>query len=376
MMERRLFAVWTAFALSALVALGEILVCPKCGHENDPRGTECVHCHARLSPAAPAGEGGHAKRPAAKSVFDASGKLKYLGGAVVDDDVALGREQVAKGKLDLARFVFLNAAALDTLTSPDGDEARGEQILELIHKCMPAGTVTAPCPACGGTGRRTVKRTDAQGMAVFKERAGRVCGTCAGTGKVALYGHIEERKFERGRAENEYRMIQQGRKYVPVGRAWVPQEVADKLTGRQTAALRRAVAEPCRACTGFGRTDCTACRGKGYLPCPERNCTDGTAQVELKSSWNKKPRYRQEKCSACRGTGKIACDKCEGRGSLVCAACQGSGQRADCTRCGGEGAAPCKRCNGTGTDRGGACAACSGEGVTLCSGCGGDGRKR
>jgi hypothetical protein len=362
-------------ALSAAVAAGAIVVCPKCGHEGASESSQCAHCGAQL-PAPPKQQ--EAPQPVIEAghVLDASGRLLYLAQRVVEDETALGEENLGQGKTEMACLLFYNASALDTLTDPATDKGRGERILQLIRRCQPAGTVVVACPACGGTGRRVVRREDAAGGLVVRQLPNKPCRICNGSGMATVCGGIEERKFARGRAESEYRLLQQGRKYAPVGRAWVPPGIPDKLSLRQSATLRRATAAPCGECMGFGRTDCAACKGKGYTPCPVARCVDGMLKVEIKSSWSDRERFRWERCQACRGTGRAACERCGGKGSLVCRACNGIGERAACARCGGEGFIACRRCNGTGKDRGVACAACGGEGVCLCAGCNGDGRRR
>lgn len=94
-----------------------------------------------------------------------------------------------------------------------------------------------------------------------------------------------------------------------------------------------------------------------------------------------------EKCTGCRGTGRIACEKCrrsgflkcrgcDGRGIVKCVLCNGTGTvepgSKACSRCGGEGRHECRLCSGQGKTK---CTECSGTGEATCPKCYGSGRK-
>jgi len=371
---RRFFAFQLVFlAVCCVIALGDVVVCPQCGYEVAQGRASCGHCGAAIP--------GHEKKtdvetpPAAQP--PGSGRPGLVDVSVVETEIALGEEASKDGNMELARLLFRNAAALDSLTAPGEDASRGAKIFELVTKCEPAGkSMPVKCRGCGGTGKRIVKRDSTWGRKEILQIPGRTCQACDGTGQVMAFGSIAERKYRRGRAEREYRLMQQGRKLVPVGNAWLPGDVASTLSPRQIAAVQRPVVSPCEECMGFGRCDCRTCMGKGRVKCTAKGCVDGKVKLEKKSNWSSTVFDRWDKCERCLGFGFITCSKCDGKGSFVCDECSGSGERERCSRCGGEGVAPCRRCKGGGHYRDETCGTCGGGGTSLCESCMGDGRRR
>ena len=357
-----------------VMVLGDIVICPKCGYEVAGREAVCSHCGAALpARAAPQVPGA----PSADQQSPEPDKPGPLDASVVETEIALGEKAFKDGNMELARLLFRNAASMDSLTGHGEDTSHADRVLKFVRECEPAGkSMLVKCPGCGGKGKRIVKRANTWGKKQVLEIPGRTCEPCGGTGKVKSFGSISERKYQRGRAEREYRLMQQGRKLVPVGNAWLPKEVAATLSPKQIAAVQRPVVSPCTECMGFGRNDCRTCAGKGRVKCPGKGCVEGMVKLEKNSNWSSTVFDRWQKCEKCLGFGFVKCTRCDGKGSFVCDECSGSGERERCSRCGGEGVGPCRRCKGSGRYRDGACDTCGGRGTSLCASCMGDGRRR
>ena len=366
---------WAIILLVALVSVlhAGLNICPRCGHEAREAAAECPHCGTAM-PNAPAAADDDKEPKGTGHVFTDEGGLQCLGAEPVDEEIALGRTYLGRENDEVARLLFLNAAALDRLTDPADKSMRSAVILRLLDECRSRpGTIRSQCKACGGSGRLLIRRTGSRGEVTFTEVPGKSCSECGGKGSRVGRGTVSDCMYGRGAAMRDYAQLQRGRKMEPVGNAWVPHDVAAHLSVRQVATLRRAVASPCGDCLGFCRKDCSVCRGTGRIPCTNRGCVDGSVTERTKSKLNPE---RVRRCATCTGTGKVSCRKCLGKGSMLCDSCNGTGEREPCSKCGGDGLADCRRCRGTGRYRGEVCAACKGEALDLCSSCNGDGRKR
>jgi len=359
--------------LSAWMAVAALLVCPKCGFENPDGSTVCQHCQATLTPppAAPEVTAPSQPVPAVATVV-----TKYLDPAAVEAEIELGRSYLKQQNTAVARLFFRNAAAIEMMTDPSKPSDRAARILKLIRSSDEAlGAQRRECPACNGTGKPVFKATNLKGEEVRHKTTGTVCPVCRGTGYLVADERIDDRKFRQGRAHEEFQLVQQSRKYVPVGGAWVPQDFERGLTTRQRAFLKCETVPPCPTCAGTGRMDCDTCSGTGKVKCPNKNCVEGRVKAEQKKG-RLQSAEKWDTCPVCHGTKVVNCPRCEGRGNILCTKCNGTGQLPICTKCGGQGYTLCARCKGTGTVKDVACAACLGEGVVLCTSCNGDGRKR
>jgi len=357
----------------ATIVFGGMTICPRCGYENEEGEPSCSHCSAALPEVeTPPGE----ETPQDHTFLD-SGQLEYLSPEAVADEIALGIKHLEGKNEEVARLFFENAAALDLLTDPRIEYEHSDRILGLLKRCQEAGKrIRVPCATCGGTGKRVVRRQDSTGRETYRQLPGRSCPKCSGRGFFLTRGTVSDRKFAKGRAAEDYAMIQQSRKAVSVGNAWVPHAVADRLSDGQKAALKRSVASGCDECMGIGRADCRTCSGTGVLRCSNRKCLDGMVETRQRRRGAGSRITRREKCGICRGTGRIYCEKCLGKGNMLCDDCNGSGRRDLCRKCGGEGIVACTRCKGSGVYRGEDCKSCRGEREIMCSSCNGDGRKR
>jgi len=376
---RRLCFLLVALCAAAVFAAG-LLICPKCGVENAEGALVCAHCSAPLPESAPAAA---LVKTAQGPAAGADKGRAALDPAVVEAEIAAGAQQKKAGNNVVARFFFRNALALEMLTDPAQQSRRPERILALVKESAAGGlgTVSTPCSVCNGTGKRYMTTPTFAGEAVHQVVAGAVCQACWGAGRMASGASLADWKMLMGRVKEEYRLLQQGRRFVPVGEAWAPQQIADTLGVRQKALLKRTLAAPCPACLGCGREACLACRGSGRLKCSNPKCEDGYVKAAQPKAQDAKKLVPislsgRERCPTCHRVGTIVCAACGGRGWELCAKCDGTGQRAVCGRCDGEGVRPCGRCNGSGVYRDAPCAACSREGVVLCTACNGDGRKK
>ena len=329
---RYILAFVAALSFVICLAVAEVLVCPRCGCENPHGALICEHCKAKLpeviTTVRPENrtDGSYSLLP--------SGKFEFLGPAVVEEEIRLGRLYNATGEVEVAKLYFRNAAALDMLTNPSLANDRAARIAEFL------------------------KNHDfGKGGAAWKQNAAHSTG--------------------------RYEMLQQGRKYVPMGGAWIPLAIESKLSVRQIVLVRRAATLPCQSCMGSGRLDCQKCKGTGEIKCTNSKCVKGIVKVEVanglsgtKSSGLEGRVVRSEKCKICGGRGLLTCPDCNGEKTFLCKDCNGTGAVPLCRSCGGEGFLSCKRCNGTGKEKSGVCSVCNGDGIVLCSSCNGDGRKK
>jgi DnaJ-class molecular chaperone len=299
---------------------------------------------------------------------------------VVEQEIDLGQRHLDSGEFDLANLFFKNAASLEILTDPKQKAGRSATIIELRKKSETGGmTVQRKCPECGGTGKHVMEAAGMDNKVTTIEVAGKSCQRCGGTGNIMKPTTMDERRGKIGRAINKYTAIQQGRKYMPVGGAWVPSDLDGKLGVKQTVMLRRSAAPPCSECMGLGRVDCSKCNGMGEIKCTASGCINGIVESIDEGGLikNKVKVKKKSKCRTCTGTGFVTCLSCRGKGNMVCKKCNSSGERQACTRCGGQGFTECRRCRGSGkTEKEAVCSECRGEGVELCSSCGGDGKKK
>ncbi len=366
----------------AFSALAAVFVCPQCGYENPDDAVTCLHCGATLPPHAATTETVKQTAP-----IPATGDNRwYMPADIVEKEIKLARDYVKTGDVAVARLFFKNAMALDLITDPSIETKRAETILKAIEDCNTRlCQVTGKCPVCKGTGDRTVQSVDMQGNPILKNVIGKGCVMCNGRGYVNKFANQDELKPVLGTGAQRYKMIQEGRKYVTVGGAWVPMALEEKLSVKQTAMLKVATATPCDNCLGFCTVACPTCNGVGKVKCPTCKGT-GLAPKDKKSDSNKDKKEKKEigdsiqgslaKCLVCNGTGVISCDKCQGGQTIMCPRCNGTGERPACKACDGKGWVPCKKCFGSGKLKDNSiCPICRGEGVTLCTACDGEGKK-
>lgn len=360
--------VLTVVAMLAAMALSvsAIKVCDRCSYELNEGAVSCSHCGAPVA--------------ASAAPVKATGADGEAGNAVVSADLVVcevqeGHRQKSKGDEEVAAALFRNAMALEQVVPGSGKD-RGERIRRLLQDCDASGLkVQGKCQACGGTGK-TAFTADLLGGETASVAAATGCRVCGGSGRMVRNGTASEVIAARSQALKRYAALQQSRKYVAVGGAWVPVSIETNLTIRQVALLKRTAAPPCQTCLGLGVRECGACRGIGRQPCSNRKCVKGVVSERPPDTLKGTELVRKVKCRVCEGTGFEACAGCTGRGSVACTACGGKGERPVCDGCDGSGTLSCTKCSGTGTYRGQPCMTCRGEGIMLCGRCKGDGRKR
>jgi len=363
MLQRyKVFAV-VLVALAALPAWA-IRICSRCSYEVPDGSANCTHCGAEV----PIASSGSTAKPATDA------PAGVVTADLVEKEIEEGSRQLRDGAPDVAAALFRNAVALDLLTAQDSGSDRGERLRQLLQSCVGKGaTVKVPCRECGGTGKASLTMTGLDGGTVSR-RTTSPCRSCSGSGFVLRNGTVTDVKAARAAAVKRYVALQQSRKRVPVGAAWVPVEMEASLRVRDTAVLKRATALPCDACLGLGAEDCSTCKGVGTRPCSK--CKQGWIVEKVKGGFGNENLTRKVRCRTCGGTGREVCAGCLGRGNVPCQECKGTGERSVCSRCDGAGLFPCSKCGGKKTVRGAPCTACAGEGVVLCPACRGDGKKK
>jgi hypothetical protein len=369
-----LYVVALVWAFSAIAAL---FVCPQCGYENPDSAEVCVHCGAAL-PAHPAAvETIKQTNTGPAAIVD---NRWHMPANIVEKEIKLAMDNVKAGDVVVARLLFKNAMALDRITDPAVETNRAQRILEAIQKCdIEACNVMGKCPLCGGTGNKTVVILSMEGLPMAENLSTKSCAMCGGSGTVRKYADQDELKPVLGLGAGRYRMLQQTRKYVTVGNAWLPMSIEDKLSIHQIALLKSASAPPCDGCLGFCFVACPTCQGVAKAKCS--NCVNGMMKVKTadgKYVTKKKNGAEQnvlKKCTTCGGSTMIACDKCSSTGEVMCNRCNGTGERPECKACDGKGLQPCKKCLGTGKLKEAVCPFCHGEGEILCPSCNGEGKK-
>ena len=357
--------------VSALYAA--VLVCRECGYES-PEGSEfCSHCKVKLPVSKPQNQPVDGQ----SDNMLPSGKIRYIDPSLVENEITIAQKCLDNGDLEIANLFARNAAALEMLTNPRAKGGRAELIVEIRKKSEAGGmTVDRKCPACKGTGKHIMEIPALDGKITNIEVAGMACPKCKGTGKIMKPSTMDERKYRIGRAMNKFTSLQQSRKFVPFGAAWLPSEIDGKLSAKQAALIKRSVAAPCPDCMGLGRIDCTRCKGQGEIKCAFSGCVNGKIEIKEEGTLIKGKAKKLITCRNCSGSGFVACLDCRSKGSYVCKKCSGSGERALCTRCDGQGYVSCKRCQSSGIVKELACSECRGDGFLECTECNGDGRKR
>jgi hypothetical protein len=341
-----------------------IRVCERCNYEVNEGAVSCSHCGAPVT----------SNVAAFASATEDTGES--FGPSLVEKEIQEGRHQRSKGDDEVAAALFRNALALEQIVPEGSDARRGERIRRFLQESGADGMrVQRQCRACGGSGKTlfTAEVIDGKATSVQSSVACRLCG---GSGKVMVDATVAETMAARGAAAKRLAALQQSRKYVAVGGAWVPVSLETNLSVRQTALLKRTAAPPCQTCLGTCWQQCADCQGTGRQPCSNSKCVKGMVTEKISGGFKGMDLPRKMKCRTCGGTSYENCASCAGKGKAACAPCNGTGERAVCNRCDGAGTQSCAKCTGAGKVKGATCAACRGEGIMLCVACKGDGRKR
>lgn len=359
----------------------DFTICKKCGYEMPSQLVACTHCNAPLpaTTSAQGGAGAASGTPSQQSGTVIKGAT--LSAKDVEDEIKLGTTYLTKKRRDLAGLFFRNAAALNLLVQEEAAPkntalTRASRIQKLITRASRGATaVQRKCRVCAGTGQRTLSASDMQGKQLQMNVGGMKCKKCKGEGVVLGRGTVDEQKLSYGRAKSMYMTVQQSRRRVPIGGAWIPTEIEALLTVRQIAALKRAIPSLCATCVGLGRETCRKCTSSGWTKCRGTGCKGGQVKTTVKGTLVKGTMNKTVKCKVCSGHSKVPCLTCRGSGAVLCRKCVGAGMKSLCTRCGGQGTSPCTKCKGSGQHGDGTCASCRGERVMLCRTCMGEGRK-
>ena len=359
---------------SAVLAIAQIVVCPKCGFECQSGSAKCTQCETPLSGKAPSVEpipGDDKPESADKGAsFAPGGKLQYLGLEVLKQEVQSGRKFVDSGNLDLARLFFRNALALDRLARADPDGKRVETLRKNIKQCERwSQAVRQDCPVCGDSPKPRMKVASVTGEVRYQDIGKKICPRCTGSKFIVKPMTVAQWKERGAKAAKQFESLQAERQFANAAGVWVPRDIEAKLTMVQRAAMRKALGLPCGTCSGAGQTDCDKCSGLGEIRCAGQGCEMGLITVETGGQLMKGKLIRTENCPVCNGTGAVNCPDCKGAGKDACRKCGGTGLAPACRKCSGEGLIECRKCKGAGSVKDQPCAECGGEGKVMCPTC-------
>jgi hypothetical protein len=358
------------FCIVVTSVLAGYVICPKCGWENAEGSRYCSHCGEKLT-----GETNAAAVVAEdpEESGDVDESAYAVSSEIVESELKTAREYLEAGDSWLAFFYCDNAMALNMLAPPS--EERSDRVLQ-IHDLSgrQARTSGRMCTKCNGTGKisKSVSSPSLGGGTRTYQLPAKTCPACKGKGIIPGKSTLEQLRYDYGTSKQRYGVLRHGKRWEPVGEAWVPPGVVQGLNAREIATLKRVTGSRCPFCLGFGRITCEACGGTGETDCP--NCEDGTVVKELEESIREDA--KRELRTKCHGTGKIKCLTCGGRKNVLCDTCSGDGKRPKCTKCDGSGLKSCRKCHGSGIYRGETCPLCRSCGVLLCTTCQGDGRAK
>ena len=365
---------FVAVLIAAVVLAADIVICPKCGYENDGDAAACTHCRAGLGGSGKVND--HTDGPNAKGSSGADAESFLVDIEHVEKDLLAARKLLSKGENAIALLFVKNAEALNRLADSDDRELLRGRLAQFHELCeTKETTIEVSCRECGGSGKRMIKSTNLQGEVVEREAFRSPCRLCEGKGVIMRKASMEDLVLKRGLAIKAYSKARKLKNYVRVGNAWIPESIEGKLSIKQVAVLKTFLAAPCGLCMGFGKLDCSKCKGTGEVKCTNRKCKNGMVRSTSRGSMGNSSLTMGKKCSVCKGKTVIRCIKCKGRSTVVCKKCKGAGERVFCEACDGRGYAECAKCDGTGKRRGKVCSACRGKIFVLCKKCKGDGRK-
>ena len=362
-------------SMGCVCALAALLICSKCGYENDPGSRFCSHCGAALVGGAEVNPSDTVNPPAGAP--ETAGAPILVSAALVEGELKAATDQLDKRNGWLVLFYCENAVALNTIAKTGKDV--NERVLLLHGKCEAAvKSSVKECRVCDGVGS-LVKQSSSmsvEGRSRNQAAVKEVCPACHGTGIVPGSAGLDALKHGYDVALKQYAIMREGARWVPVGNAWIPLSLDCKLNYRQVATLKRLTGSRCQECVGTGQTSCSKCDGAGRLKCPNHNCIGGFVTKKLDDKLGAEDRVISVRCSTCDGRGSIKCSACDGDGSLTCKICRGRGKLPICQHCDGEGLVQCSTCDGTGMQKKASCKVCGGCGSILCRSCMGCGRIR
>ena len=370
----RYFAIILALlSITAGVCLGALVVCGKCGYENESTRPDCSHCAAALPEPAPDPE---LEPESTDPLQDERDMARDALIALVKTEARLAGSYAEKRDYGLAWFLYRNAAAIESILDTP-DTSRAKRLYELVGETRAhVREGREQCEICKGTGIKSMRGLRTGDQVVRAAASGQKCTGCAGVGYRRRRVSIAQYRIRVGWITRQYVELQQSRKYVRVSEAWVPADMVGGLTARQRASLAVAVALPCRDCAGVGRSDCRKCSGAATVKCGGDGCDGGKVDLAAEERLIGTGLVTVRDCDVCVGKGVVRCPACKGGSGTMCKRCNGTGEREMCSKCVGQGVDSCRRCRGTGLYKDRDCAWCKGEGVTLCTRCKGDGRGR
>ena len=364
-----------------------VSICGSCGYENGDEARFCSHCGGKVGEIMQNDERGTMKQgegeeESGEESESEAGQPEGVPVQSVKAEMRTAQKYAKQGKFELARLFARNAFALNMLAGEDAENVRSKAILKFLNLCeLKSHSGRRGCPECKGSGKAVLTANTLGDRSVRMETAGMRCKHCGGSGRISGKLSMDERKYRKGTALEEYRRLQNSRGMLPEGPAWVPAASVSGLGLMEKVILKRSLPPVCSRCMGVGRQDCSACRGRGIVKCRAKDCVNG--YVESDSNVNRLGGLGVRsahvgigaKCNECSGSGLQSCEKCSGSGSFLCKSCNGSGRADICDKCSGKGLNQCRRCGGSGIYRDKACSYCQEMGSIECSSCGGTGRR-
>lgn len=254
----------------------------------------------------------------------------------------------------LSFFEAKNTTANYILEPPEGEST--------VSTVKPEFTVRETCPACEGKGEIVLKEENfgqSNGRLGNGKIERRKCPVCNGRKKLESFPNPEDLALQVSRDRQQFESDHLKRGEIPVGMAYVPREIYEKVNadknGRNKLKLvEEAYGKPCTTCHWTGLEPCRKCDGRGTITCPNSDCKGGWAVTKTTTSYSRSSSgggirggYNRGGFSNSGGSRRISrkeekvnvhvCPDCDGAHMIICPECQG------------RRAKTCRRCNGIGT---------------------------
>ncbi len=247
----------------------------------------------------------------------------------------------------LSYFEDRNKVANFVVTPPEaGQEVKPEK---------PELRIWATCPACEGEGELRLEEPNfgqANGRLGGPKKIRKKCSLCRGRGRFESFMAPADLKMQVARDREEFAARHQAKGELPVGEAFIPNEIHKTLDKKTLKLVETAYGKPCKTCLWTGISACKNCHGSGMESCSEEDCKGGF--LVTKTTTEKTYTRSSSKGNSCNKRGSSGSRRTSTKETKVtvqvCPTCGGAKQVV-CPECGGRRAHLCKKCNGLGIKR-------------------------